>query len=225
MKTFGNILWGIVFVVVGLIWALNSLGITDINIFFDGWWTLFIIIPSLIGLFKENSKTGSIVGVIIGVALLLVAQDFLSFSILWKLALPAAFIIIGLSIMFSGAIQKGINDKIKSLNKEGLEEYYATFGGQKLDFDGEEFKGVSLNAVFGGIELDLRDAIINGEKMINISAIFGGVEIRVPQGVNVKVKSTPIFGGVGSEIKQIKGENIPTIYVNAFCLFGGAEIK
>ena len=33
MKKFGNILWGLVLVIIGIIFALNALGITDINIF------------------------------------------------------------------------------------------------------------------------------------------------------------------------------------------------
>ena len=56
MKSFGNVLWGIVLIVVGLIIGGNALGITNINIFFDGWWTLFIIVPCFIGLFKEREK-------------------------------------------------------------------------------------------------------------------------------------------------------------------------
>lgn len=56
MKSFGNVLWGIVLIVVGLIIGGNELGITNINIFFDGWWTLFIIVPCFIGLFKEEKK-------------------------------------------------------------------------------------------------------------------------------------------------------------------------
>ena len=45
MKKVESILWGIVFIVLGLIIAGNVLGITNIKIFFNGWWTLFIIIP------------------------------------------------------------------------------------------------------------------------------------------------------------------------------------
>ena len=41
-------LWGIVFVLFGIVLGLNALGITNINIFFAGWWTMFIIVPSLI---------------------------------------------------------------------------------------------------------------------------------------------------------------------------------
>ena len=54
MKKIGNILWGVVLIIIGLIIGGNALGITHINIFFNGWWTLFIIIPCFIGLFREN---------------------------------------------------------------------------------------------------------------------------------------------------------------------------
>ena len=70
MKKFGNVLWGLVLIVLGLIIGGNALGITNINVFFDGWWTLIIIIPCFIGLFKEREKTGNIIGLLIGIALL-----------------------------------------------------------------------------------------------------------------------------------------------------------
>ena len=100
MKNFGNVLWGIALIVLGLIIGGNALGITNINIFFDGWWTLFIISPCFIGLFKEREKTGNIIGLLIGVALLLCCLDILDFDLIWKLALPAILIIIGLSCIF-----------------------------------------------------------------------------------------------------------------------------
>ena len=49
MKKIEEILWGVFFIAIGIIIGLNALGITDINIFFDGWWTLFIIVPCFIG--------------------------------------------------------------------------------------------------------------------------------------------------------------------------------
>ena len=59
MKKVNSILWGIALVALGVILALNAFGITDINIFFDGWWTLFIIVPCAIGLVTDRDKTGS----------------------------------------------------------------------------------------------------------------------------------------------------------------------
>ena len=40
MKKFRNIIWGIVLILVGLVIGGNALGITNIDLFFDGWWTL-----------------------------------------------------------------------------------------------------------------------------------------------------------------------------------------
>lgn len=227
MKKIGNLLWGIVFIVVGCIFGLNALGITDINVFFDGWWTLFIIVPCFIGLFKDNEKTGNLIGLLIGVVLLLCCQGLFEFRLVWKLLFPAILVAVGISIIFKDAIGSKVNKEIKKLNenRKGENEYCATFGGQNVKFDNEEFNGVDLTAVFGGVECDLRKSLINGDQVINATSIFGGIEISVPENVKVKVKSTPIFGGVSNKAPQIITENSHTIYVNAVCVFGGVEIK
>ena len=54
MKSYTKYIIGFLLIFVGLILGLNAFGITNINIFFDGWWTLFIIIPSLIGLINDS---------------------------------------------------------------------------------------------------------------------------------------------------------------------------
>ena len=203
-------------------------GITNINIFFDGWWTLFIIVPCFIGLFKEREKTGNIIGLAIGLVFLLCCQDMIDFETVWKLLVPAILIIIGVSLIVKDAFGSKINEEIKKLNESKTKDggYCATFSGQNIKFDGEKFNGTDLNAVFGGIKCDLRNAIIENDVVINTSSIFGGTEIYIPENVKVKVKSTSIFGGV-DEKKQNKIENTDahTIYINATCLFGGVEIK
>lgn len=227
MKKFGNILWGIVLIILGLIIGGNALGITDINIFFDGWWTLIIIIPCFIGLFKDNEKTGNIIGVLIGIVLLLSCQDILDFNMVWKLLFPAILVAIGLSIIFKDVIGGKVNKEIKKLNKNktGENEYCATFSGQNVNYDEEKFTGVDLTAVFGGIKCDLRKAIIEQDTVINTSSIFGGIEIYVPENVKVKVKSSSIFGGVSDEKQHSQNAEAHIIYINATCLFGGVEIK
>lgn len=224
MKKVGSLIWGILFIIVGLIFGLNAMGITDINIFFRGWWTLFIIIPSLIGVIKESYKVGNYIWLLIGIVLLLSAQGIINFSTIWKLALPTILVIIGLSIIFKDVVGSKINDKIKELNKQGKTEYYATFSGEELTFTGSEFKGASLNAIFGGIDINLKDAVIEEDIVINSTAVFGGVDILVPNNVNVKVKSSSIFGGTDNKMTENK-ENVPTIYVKVFNLFGGTEIR
>ena len=53
MKKFSNILWGVILIAIGIIWGLNATGIAKINIFFEGWWTLFLIIPSIIEIIEK----------------------------------------------------------------------------------------------------------------------------------------------------------------------------
>lgn len=226
MKSFGNVLWGIVFIVVGLIIGGNALGIININIFFDGWWTLFIIVPCFIGLFKEREKTGNIIGLLIGVVLLLCCQDLLNFDMIWKLALPTVLIIIGISFIFKDTFNSKISKEINKLNENRPKdsEYCATFSGQNVKFDGKKFNGTELTAVFGGVKCDLTKAIIENDVVINATSVFGGIDILVPENVKVKIKSSSIFGGVDEKRKSDTTDG-HTIYVNATCIFGGVDIK
>lgn len=210
-------LWGIVLIIVGIIFALNALDITNIDIFFDGWWTLFIIVPSFIGLFNDSEKAGNIIGLVFGVFLLLCCQGILDFDLIFKLGLPIVLILIGLSFIFKDSIKKN-----KIPNKKNDIDYVSTFSAQKINFE-EEFKGCNLEAIFGGIKLDLTDCKIKDESVINACAIFGGVDIIVPVNVNVVVKSTSIFGGISNKHINNK-ENKKTIYIDATCLFGGIDL-
>lgn len=228
MNKIKNTLWGIAFIVIGGIIALNALGITDINLFFSGWWAiLFIVLPCTIGLFKKESKTGNIIGILIGVVLFLCCQGVLNFNILGKLLVPAILIVIGLSFIFKDLFDNKISSKIKEIsasNSSEKTEYCSTFSGQKLDFSNQTLENCRLTAVFGGIDLDLRNAIITEDKVITICAIFGGVDILVPDNVNIKITSTSIFGGIDCK-KRNHIDNVPTIYIDGTCIFGGASIK
>ena len=227
MKKIEHILWGIVLIIIGLIVGGNTLGLTNIDIFFNGWWTLFIIVPSFISLFNDNDKTGSIVGLLIGIVLLLGCQDIIRFDLIWKLAFPVILVVIGLSLVFKNVIGDKVGNEIKKLNENNKEgqSYCATFGGQNVNFDEEKFTGADVNAIFGGVKLDLKNAIIDQDVVINASAIFGGIDIYVPKNVKVKTKSVPIFGGVNNKANTSPDEKSHTIYINGTAIFGGIEIK
>ena len=129
---------------------------------------------------KKTKKTGNVIGILIGIALFLGCQDIINFDLIWKLALPTILVIIGLSIIFKDTLGGKVNDEIKKLNEKrnGANTYCATFSGQKVKFDKKLFAGADLTAVFGGVECDLRNAIIESDVVINASSIFGGVEIK-----------------------------------------------
>jgi len=217
-------MWGLIFILLGVILGTNALGLTNIEIFFDGWWTLFIIIPSFIGLFKRKDFTSSIIGLLIGLILLLSVRGIIDFEIIGILIIPTIFIIIGLSIIFNNIIKDKVTEKFKTTNKDGLEMITATFAEQKVNKDNEKFSGANLDAVFGSIILDLTKATIDKEAVIKASSIFASIKIIVPNDVDIKIKSTPIFGGVSNKISN-KKDNKKTIYIESFCLFGGLDIK
>lgn len=218
MKKISTVIVGIVFIIVGVIVGLNSFGITNINIFSDGWWTLFIIIPAINGLVTDEEKTGSIIWLIIGIALLLGCQDLISFDILWKLTLPVILVFIGLSIMFNN------NGKKSSKNTDD-NEYCACFSGQTIKFDGKDFKGAEVNAIFGGITIDLTNAKVKDGAVIDATAVFGGVTILIPEDLKVEIKSTSVFGGVSDKTKNKEKKDKVTLHVNGCSIFGGVDIK
>ncbi len=227
MRKIGNTLWGIVLVIIGVILTLNALDITNINIFFNGWWTLLIIIPSAIELIARENKFWSAVWLIIGILLLLACRDILDFDLIWKLTIPVLLILIGINLIFKDKIDRKMEKKRKELKEKGqqMEEYCATFGEIKEDFNNQEFNGANVTAVFGSVDLDLRKAVISEDKFVKTSAIFGGIEILAPENVNIKVKSVPIFGATSNKTGRKFDEKLPTIYVDSFCMFGGVDIK
>lgn len=226
MKKTSSIIWGGILIVLGLIIGLNVLGFTNINLFFDGWWTLFIIIPCAVGLFNDGDKTGNLIGLAIGLFLLLASQNIISFEIIFKLAIPVIIIIFGIKLITGGLFNKQSEKVLKQLKESGtkLKSGNAVFSGNDMIFDGEVFDGAELNAIFGGVKCDLRNAVIDKDCIINASAIFGGIDILVDTNVNIKINSTSIFGGVSNK-KRPFIEGAPTIYINATCLFGGVDIK
>ena len=225
MNKMKNALWGVVLIVIGLVIAVNALGIAEIDIFFDGWWTLLIIIPCAVGLFTEREKTGNLIGIAVGVFLLLCCRDVLDFSLVGKLLLPAVIVIIGIKMVTGALFGNKANAILVDMKKNGETPKvgFAAFSGCDMHFDNEEFGGAELTAVFGGVKCDLRNAIIEKDCAIQVTSVFGGIDILVPANVNVRANTTALFGGVSN--KTALKKDAPTIYISGICMFGGVEIK
>lgn len=220
-----NLIWGLIFILVGIGFAGNVINLWDFNLFFNGWWTLFIIVPCVVSLVQNGFTSGNVIGLTIGVLLLLSMQGIFDFAIIGKLIVPLIFIMIGLSIIFKNMFHRdgGIHMNIKY--QGGASEHSAIFAGNNYRVTGEKFMGTTINAIFGGVELDLSDAIIDEDVVINATAVFGGIDMKVPYNVKVKVSNVPIFGGVSNKVPTSKDINAPTIFLNSTCMFGGIDIK
>ena len=107
-----GIILGLLFLVIGGGYLAEVFGLIDnFTIFFDGWWSLFIIVPCFCGLCgKGEGKIGYLIGIAIGLFLLLMAQDVLDGRKLWALLLAAICVLIGVNLIFpkkSGWIRSG----------------------------------------------------------------------------------------------------------------------
>jgi predicted membrane protein len=236
-----NVLWGLFFILIGIGFAGNVFFGWNFHLLFDGYWTLIIIIPCFISMVQNGFKAGSTIGFIIGV--LLLANYYVDFSFnLWHLIVPAILIYIGIRIMFRGSFYSRPHTSSQNAGGErnssqdttytqgpaysqgAKQDYSAIFSSNRINIT-DTFVGASLNAVFGGLVLDLRQARITGDVDISAQAIFGGIDIFVPAGVRVKINNVPIFGGVSNKTGNYGDPASPVIYLNSTCMFGGIDIK
>lgn len=228
MRKAKSILWGAALVLISMLLVLNSFDLIDLNLFFKGWWTLFIIVPCFIGLFTSGDKTGNIIGVCVGVVLLLGCQSIIEFKIIQKLIFPLILAIFGISLIIKAVFVKNKNLKISnnlSSNDKKAKVSCAIFSGQDINFDNEYFNSAELIAIFGGIKLDLRNAVFENDAFITAVGIFGGIDILLPDNVNVKLNSTAVFGGTDNKKSADLPNSIHTVYINSTCIFGGVDIK
>ena len=227
-KSYTNIIFGICVALFGIALLCKYTGLVDFTMFFDGWWTLFLIIPGITGLFNKDGRFFSLTLLIAGVVLYLGVQGIIPKGSSWDIIIASLIIIFGINIIYSNIKMRKEFDNVEanSADKDArIENYVAIFGGKKEKYsNAAAFIGASLTAIFGGIELDLRDAKIDKDVKINAIALFGGCNIYIPQNVNVKSGGASIFGGTDNKIGVVN-DDYPTIYVNSTALFGGVSIK
>jgi len=78
-----------------------------------------------------------------------------------------------------------------------------------------------LTAVMGGIDLDLRDAILTSPVTeIRVYAIMGGVQIRVPPGVRLETEGVAIMGGF-DDAPGVASDTSPVVRVTGMAIMGG----
>ncbi|MDO5574699.1 MAG: LiaF-related protein [bacterium] len=245
-----NILWGVAFILIGIGFAGKAFDMWNFNLFFDGWWSLFIIIPCAIGIISNGPRSSNITGLIIGLLLLLIAQDVIRWSTIGNLIVPLILVIIGLGFIFrnnahhhetmefNDFVETGANnpdpnfttntgsqDAGQGKSQGGYKDISAIFSGRKVTYQNETFTGATINSIFGGSELDLRNAYMNGHIDIVVTSIFGGTTIYVPDNVRVETSGVPIFGGIDNKAPNPIGDVRAVLHINATCMFGGIEIK
>ena len=228
MKQAFKIIFALALIAAGVLWILSILGVLTLEISTKGWWALFVIIPSLYGLFVDKNKVGACIGLGVGVLLLLAARDVITWHMMWQIGLALLVIGFGLQLLFfKNCSYKGVCE-MKTISRDGkdIRHIEATFGKQEATFAGEKFEGADLESSFGGLVVDLRGAEIVGDAVLNLNVAFGGVTIIVPEGLPVKLAASSAFGGVSDNRRmKVDSGSAPSLVINGKVAFGGVEIR
>ena len=135
---------------------------------------------------------------------------------MWTFALPVALGALGVSILVASTGRGDDADRVRL--------FVFFWGGDRRSLS-QRFRSASLTAVFGGIDLDLRAADIQGRARVDIFTMFGGVEIKVPPTWRVQLVTLPVFGGTDDKTVAPLDPAAPVLEVHAVTIFGGATVK
>lgn len=220
-----GLVWGALIVAAGVALLLDHLGFIVLGSLFR-FWPMILVFFGVGHLFTPSSRAWGVILVSIGALLQLDKLGIIRFSFaeMW----PIAIIAVGVFLMWSALRRplpaSGTADSTDMFNA------IAIFSGCERRVKSQNFKGGRATSIFGGVELDLRDAKIEGdEATIEINCIFGGAEIRVPESWNVHSKSIPILGGFSdkthiSAAEDPAGGKRKTLIITGAIVFGGVEI-
>lgn len=210
--------FGILIVTVGTLLLLDNLDVLDYGDVIGRWWPLAIIVGGALS-FVANRRHVVIplVLVLTGVAVLLRTTGVLDTL---ELIFPVVVIVVGLFLVFGrgiGTTRSEAGDSVTSFN---------LFSGSEVASNSSAFRGGKIGAVFGGSEIDLRQADVAPDATLDVFVAFGGVEIYVPRDWRVEISGFPIFGGFeNATVKESLPADAPMLRIDATVLFGGLEVR
>ncbi len=213
-KIFQSIFWGLFIIAIGAVLALKAMGV-DINLFFPGWWTMFIIVPCIYWIIKNGPDVVNLAGLIIGVLFLLENTELFGKYISWKLIFPIIIVVIGVNIIISAFRKNGKKG-------EKLPEH-VNFEERTVNFSGKEFTGGTFKCTCGSLTIDLTGAEIKQEKPLAVECSFGEVTVVLPAGVMLDVKSDVNCGKVDTLYASEEGGT--SLDMQVACSFGSVTVK
>jgi predicted membrane protein len=226
----GGVIMGGIFILIGLAFLLDHLGIISIGSLWR-FWPLLVVFAGVMNFTSRDRRAWGLLLMLAGIVLELNELGITHFG--WAAFWPMMLIALGLFIMW-GSFQWGSKPAVSTSGagdpRTTLNEA-VVFGGLERRMTSQDFQGGDITAIFGGVELDLTEANIQGpEATLAITAIFGGVEVRIPRNWQVAFRGAPIFGGIEdktrtSRIDDPANSNLKVLVITGAVIFGGLEIK
>ena len=228
----------LILIAIGGVFLLNNLHIVRFRELLQYWPVLLIAV----GLFRivdstfTNDRLVGAVLVLIGAFLLAgtLGLFYLSWGALWPLILiGAGLLMLFQRLSFDALVSVGGRVTCDTAGSGGaptnewLHEL-AVFSGGKRRVKGD-FKGGKMECIFGGFDVNLRQATMTSDfAELEINAIFGGAEVKIPEGWEVVMKGTAIFGGYSDETahpNRVEFPNPKRLVLKGAAIFGGVNVK
>lgn len=231
----GRIWTGVFLLGIGTVALLRSFGV-DMPVWLFSWQCLLIAIGLFLAL-RHNFRGGAwFIMMLVGGAFLV--NDFFLAGDLRKHIWPIIIIVAGFFFIFRPRRnlqeqrkkwQEQGNDNLEDIapSKEDFIDATSIFGSTKKNILSKHFVGGDITNIFGGTELNLTQADMQGQAVIDITTIFGGAELFVPSHWMVKSEIVTIFGGVEDKrsVSTIDDTANKVLILRGTVIFGGIEIK
>ncbi|HUP18009.1 MAG TPA: hypothetical protein VM848_18420 [Acidimicrobiia bacterium] len=213
-----RVLFGSVVTVFGALLMLDYADVLNAGDVVETWWPAVIVVAGLMALWANPQHwMMPLVVTAAGVVLLLRSTDVVDSL---AVAGPVLLILVGLLVIFG----RGLNQRV--IATADRVNTFNVFSGTEVASHSDNFAGGSVGALFGGAEIDLRDAQPAPGAALDVFVAFGGAEIKVPEGWQVITHGMPIFGGFENvTAKERIPIGAPVLDINATVIFGGLEVK
>jgi predicted membrane protein len=221
---------GLLMVLVGTIILLDHLGYIHAEEFWK-FWPLLVVGLGIAKLFSPGSRVGGVILILVGTFLQMNKLGLTRLN--WWDIWPIALIAVGISLMFerlNWRLWKSPTLPSGSGASDVLSEF-AVFGNVERRINVNNFRGGSINSVFGSVEVDLRSAEIEGEEaVISVEALFSSVELTVPERWVVVCQAQSVFGSYGDETRPpipdvLNNSTRKRLVLRGKAVFGAITVK
>lgn len=217
----GRAVVGTAFVGIGGLVLLDQADVLDAGAVIGDWWPVLLLLGALLDLLSRPPRfVSAIVLGGLGLVLLGITTDVVDASV-WELVWPAVLVGLGLWLL----LRRPVSLVGHRASPDERIDAVAVFSGRRVVNTAPRFRGGSATAVFGGVEIDLTEAHIEGEAVLDAVALFGGVDVEVPHGWRVVVDGPAVFGGNESHVPPPAHDDVPTLHVRGTAIFGGVDVK
>lgn len=215
---------GVIIILMGFGFLVDELFAVNISDIVWNWWPIVLVILGLAQLKKAENILSPLMLIIFGLFILLHNLEIIPGNF-WRNIVSLIFIFGGISILISQNRSKKNREKTRS-SRHDL-SVTSIFAGNHHIEDSNDLRSGNSTAIFGGVELDLRNATIQEEAFLELTCLFGGIEIKVPENWEIKLNGTPIFGGVENKTYNKNNHDLarPVLNINYLAMFGGVSLK